>query len=158
VLQRSTPMGPVLDLARPIVNTAPCLTCHSTPDAAPKSMIALYGTQNGFGWKPNEIVAAQIVSVPMAVPLARAARVRWLLLIPYVGVILLLFLLLNLLLDQLVIGPIDQMADTAEAVSLGRLDTPEYARGGADQIARLSSAINRLRRSLQEALRMLSGQ
>ena len=158
VLQRSTPMGPVLDLARPIVNTAPCLTCHSTPDAAPKSMIALYGTQNGFGWKPNEIVAAQIVSVPMAVPLARAARVRWLLLIPYVGVILLLFLLLNLLLDQLVIGPIDQMADTAEAVSLGRLDTLEYARGGADQIARLSSAINRLRRSLQEALRMLSGQ
>jgi len=158
VLQRQTPMGPVLDLARPIINTAPCLTCHSTPDAAPKSMIALYGAQNGFGWKPNEIVAAQIVSVPMAVPLARAARVRLLLLIPYVGVILLLFLLLNLLLDQLVIGPIDQMASAAEAVSLGKLDTPEYVRGGYDQIARLSGAINRLRRSLQEALRMLSGQ
>jgi protein-histidine pros-kinase len=158
VLQRQTPMGPVLDLARPIINTAPCLTCHSTPDAAPKSMIALYGAQNGFGWKPGEIVAAQIVSVPMAVPLARAARVRLLLLIPYAGVILLLFLLLNLLLDQLVIGPIDQMAETAEAVSLGKMDTPEYARGGADQIARLSGAINRLRRSLREALRMLSGE
>ena len=35
-------------------------------------MIALYGSQNGFGWKLNEIVAAQVVSIPLGVPLQRA--------------------------------------------------------------------------------------
>jgi HAMP domain-containing protein len=92
----------------------------------------------------------------MAVPLARADRVRLLFLIPYVGVFVLLFALLNLLLNLMVIGPIDRMAKTAEAVSLGQMDAPEYTRGGSDQIAKLSNAINRMRRSLQEALRMLS--
>ena len=156
VLQRATPMGQTLNLARPLTAKPACLTCHSTPDAAPKSMVALYGTQNGFGWHAGDIIGAQIVSVPMAVPLERASQVRLLFLIPYVGVFVLLFALLNLLLNLMVIGPIDRMAKTAEAVSLGQMDAPEYTRGGADQIARLSSAINRMRRSLQEALRMLS--
>jgi protein-histidine pros-kinase len=156
VLQRATPLGPTLNLARPLVAKPACLVCHSTPSAAPKSMLALYGAQNGFGWHAGDIIGAQIVSVPMAAPLARADRVRTLFLIPYVGVFLLLFLLLNLLLDFMVIGPIDRMAKIAEAVSLGQMDAPEYARSGSDQIARLSGAINRMRRSLQEALRMLS--
>jgi len=156
VLERQTPMGPVLNLARPLVNTAACMSCHSTADAAPKSMVAIYGAQNGFGWKLNGIIGAQIVSVPMSAPIARAGEIRVLFLAIYGGVFVLLFLLLNLLLGFMVIRPIDQMAKTAEAVSLGDMEVPEYVRGGSDQIAGLSVAINRLRRSLQEALRMLS--
>ncbi len=100
--------------------------------------------------------SAQIVSVPMRLAEERANRVRLLFLVPYVAVFAMLFLLLNLLLDFMVIGPIDRMARTAEAVSLGQMDVPEYTRSGSDQIASLSRAINRMRRSLQEALRMLS--
>ncbi len=155
VLQRSTPMGPTLNLARPLVSKPACLACHSTPDVAPKSMVALYGAQNGFGWKPDEVIGAQIVTVPMAVPLARATKVQALFLIPYLGVFVVLFIVLNLLLGAVVIQPIDKMTRIAEAVSLGETDAPEYVRGGSDQIARLSSAFNRMRRSLQEALRML---
>jgi protein-histidine pros-kinase len=157
ITERQTPMGPVLNLARPLVNKPACMQCHNTPDAAPKSMIALYGSQNGFGWKTNEVIGAQIVSVPMAVPMERAARVRTSFLIPFAGIFLLLFLLLNFLLGALVIGPIDRIARTAEAVSMGEVDAPEYERGGSDQIARLSTSFNRMRRSLQEALRMLDG-
>ncbi|HEY2358470.1 MAG TPA: DUF3365 domain-containing protein [Phenylobacterium sp.] len=153
---RQTAIGPTLNLARPLVSKPACLSCHSTPQAAPKSMVALYGPQNGFGWQPNEIIGAQIVSVPMSVPIARAAHVRLLFLATYGGVFALLFLLLNLLLGFMVIRPIDKMAKTAEAVSLGDMDVPEYVRGGSDQIARLSNAINLMRRSLHEALRMLS--
>jgi protein-histidine pros-kinase len=156
VLTRATPEGEQLALARPLVAAPSCLVCHSTPSAAPRSMIAIYGPRNGFGWKQNEVIGAQIVSVPMSVPLSRAAHSRLLLLAAFACVFLMLFVLLNLLLGFTVIGPIDRMAATAEAVSLGKLDTPEYVRGGSDQIARLSGAINRLRRSLQEALRMLS--
>ncbi len=120
VMQRGTAMGPTLNLARPLVAKPACLTCHSTPQAAPASMVALYGSQNGFGWKPNEIIGAQVVSVPMSVPIARAAHVRLLFLATYGGVFALLFVLLNLLLGFMVVGPIDKMARTAEAVSLGR--------------------------------------
>jgi HAMP domain-containing protein len=153
---RHSAEGDSLVLARPLVAKPACLVCHSTAAAAPETMIAIYGPQNGFGWKANDVIAAQIVSVPMSVPLASAAHGRLLLLITFAGVFLLLFVLLNLMLGFTVIEPINRMAHTAEAVSLGKMDTPEYVRGGSDQIAKLSNAINRLRRSLQEALRMLS--
>jgi len=153
---RHTAEGDSLVLARPLTAKPACLVCHSTAAAAPPTMIAIYGPQNGFGWKANEVIAAQIVSVPMSVPLASAAHGRLLLLITFAGVFLLLFVLLNLMLGFTVIEPINRMAHTAEAVSLGKMDTPEYSRAGSDQISKLSSAINRLRRSLQEALHMLS--
>jgi protein-histidine pros-kinase len=62
--ERDTPLGRSLYLAQPIAAAPPCLECHSTPAIAPRSIIRSYGRDNGFGWKPNEIVAAQIVSVP----------------------------------------------------------------------------------------------
>ncbi len=64
--QRDTATGRSLYLAHPIVAVASCLECHSVPSAAPKVMIDKYGSTNGFGWKLNEIIGAQIVSVPMA--------------------------------------------------------------------------------------------
>jgi HAMP domain-containing protein len=157
-LVRQTATGDVLVLARPLVNKQACLTCHSTPAAAPKSMIAIYGPDHGFGWKLNEVVAAQIVSVPMALPQAMANQAELVFLGLYTAVFLLLFVMLNVMLNIMVLGPMDRMAKTADAVSLGQLETPEYVREGKDQIAKLSVAINRLRRSLQEALRMLSGE
>jgi protein-histidine pros-kinase len=156
ILQRQSPTGPLLELARPLVNRQACMSCHSTPAAAPKSMIALYGPDNGFGWKLNEVVGAQIVSVPMTVPWMRAAKVRDTFLMAYCGIFLLLFVLLNLLLGAVVIGPVDRITKMAEAVSMGDLSAPEFEWKGADQIARLSSSFNRMRRSLQEALRMLN--
>jgi HAMP domain-containing protein len=155
--QRDTAMGPTLNLARPLVAAPACLSCHSLPRKAPKTMIAIYGSQNGFGWQPNEIIGAQIVSVPMAVSINRAASVRNLFLLLYLGVFAVLFILLNVLLGVVVIGPIDKIAKTAEAVSMGEVDTPEYVREGNDQIAGLSKSFNRMQRSLKAALQMLRG-
>src|SRR5262245_38750362 len=71
--ERDTPTGRSLYIARPIQIKIPaCVTCHSTPEAAPPTMLTLYGSANGFGWKPNEVVGAQIVSVPMSVPIRNA--------------------------------------------------------------------------------------
>ena len=44
---RDTPMGKSLYLARPIRAKPECLVCHSTPSAAPASLIARYGGDNG---------------------------------------------------------------------------------------------------------------
>jgi hypothetical protein len=73
VATREGPTGRALVLARPIrVNNVSCLECHSTPDKAPAEMIKLYGTANGFNWKMDDIIGAQIVSVPILVPLKTA--------------------------------------------------------------------------------------
>ena len=86
--ERDTPNGRSLFLADPILAAPACLECHSTPQAAPPSMIRLYGSANGFGWKPNEIVGAQIVSVPMALAISIAKEAFGKLLIYLAGVVL----------------------------------------------------------------------
>lgn len=59
--------------ARPIKITDPsCLRCHSTPAAAPRTMLAAYGDKGGFGWALGDIIGAQIVTVPTAVPQTQA--------------------------------------------------------------------------------------
>ncbi|HZC38108.1 MAG TPA: DUF3365 domain-containing protein [Sphingomicrobium sp.] len=154
-LVRATATGPVLELARPLVNKPACLECHNTAATAPPSMIALYGSQNGFGWKPGEIIGAQIVSVPMSTSAVRAEHIRKLFVVPFVAFVVLLFVSVNLLLNFVVIRPIERIAKTAEAISMGEINTPEYHYAGSDQIGRLSASFNRMHRSLIEALRML---
>jgi hypothetical protein len=73
--QRLTPAGTALVLARPLrVGNVSCLTCHSTPDKAPPEMLKVYGSANGFGWKLDDIIGAQVVTVPMSVPVQQADR------------------------------------------------------------------------------------
>ena len=152
---RATATGPMLELARPLVNKAACLECHATAATAPPSMVALYGSQNGFGWKTGEIIGAQVVSVPMSASAVRAEHIRKLFVIPFVVFLVLLFVSVNLLLNFVVIRPIERIAKTAEAISMGEINTPEYQYGGSDQIGRLSASFNRMHRSLIEAFRML---
>jgi hypothetical protein len=62
---RETPEGPSLYYSAPIrVDSQSCLSCHSTPESAPPEMIKIYGKSNGFGWKLNDVIGAQIVTVP----------------------------------------------------------------------------------------------
>lgn len=71
-------VGPIaiLYVAKPIkVTNSGCLACHSTPAAAPASMIKLYGEANGFGWKMDEIIGVQIVSVPLSAFDATTTRI-----------------------------------------------------------------------------------
>ena len=70
---RETPTGKTLYLARPIhIKNAGCLTCHGVVSDAPETLLARYGKNNGFGWKMNEVVGAQIVTVPMSYPIQKA--------------------------------------------------------------------------------------
>src|SRR6266404_7510810 len=70
--ERMTPLGKSLFLAGPMRATKSCLECHATPGEAPQDMVKLYGPANGFGWRENEIIAAQIVSVPVSLPVQMA--------------------------------------------------------------------------------------
>jgi len=153
---RDTPQGPSLYRARPIqITNEKCLACHSTVDAAPKSMIQLYGPANGFGWKHNEIIGAQIISVPMAVPLAKANQAFQTFMISLIGVFLLAFVVLNITISVMVIRPIVRMSKAADEVSTGNLQIPEFEVTSKDEIGVLAMSFNRLRRSLEKAMKLL---
>ena len=72
---RANEAGPQYTVAYPmVIKDESCMICHSTPDKAPASMVALYGKQNGFGWKLNQTIVAQIISIPMSATDAKVWR------------------------------------------------------------------------------------
>jgi HAMP domain-containing protein len=154
--ERDTATGRSLYLGLPIKITNPaCLACHSTPSAAPKTLIETYGDNNGFGWKLNEVVGAQLVSVPMSVPLKRAEEIFNVFMGGLVGVFVILAILLNFMLHFIVIKPLRQVSIKADEVSMGSLNVEELKISGNDEVASLGRSFNRMHRSLDSALKML---
>jgi protein-histidine pros-kinase len=154
--ERETPQGRSLVFARPFrLTDRNCLACHSTPDAAPVSMIDLYGRENGFGWQLGDVIGAQVVSVPMHVALERSDRLLFAFLMLLGGIFVAMVLLVNLLLHVVIIRPVQRITAAAETVSAGALDEPEYQLSGRDEIASLSRSFNLMRRSLVNAMKLL---
>jgi protein-histidine pros-kinase len=155
---RDTPTGQFLTFARPFRLTDPaCLNCHSTPAAAPPTMVDLYGNGNGFGWTLNEVIGAQIVSVPMSVALGRANQSLVAFVASLSAVFLVMLIVLNVLMHFFILRPIQQITALARDVSAGKTDVPEYTVKGRDEISSLGRSFNLMHRSLQNAIRMLEG-
>jgi len=154
--ERDTAAGPALYLARPIqIKDAACLACHNTVAEAPKTMIELYGPANGFGWKLNEIIGAQIVSVPSALPIQRANHTFKVFMLLLTLVFVVTFILLNVMLHSIVIQRIKTLSKLADQVSLGNLETAEFKTRSKDEIGVLTGALARMHKSLVQAIKML---
>ena len=153
---RDTPTGPSLYVSRPLRITNPaCLQCHSSVEAAPKTMVDKYGSANGFGWQLNEVIGAQIVSVPMALPLQRADDAFKFFVAALIGVFLVVGVVLNLMIWLFVVRPVTQLSELADRVSQGDLAAPEFNVGGRDEIGVLADSFTRMRTSVTQAMKML---
>ena len=153
---RDTPVGPMLYLARPLqIKDPACLVCHSVPANAPASMIKLYGENNGFGWKHQEIIGAQVVSVPMSLPIKNANKAFVTFIGSLAAIFVVTFIVLNVMLSVMIIRPISRMSAAADQVSTGDFDVPEFKTKGKDEIHALGTSFNRMRRSLQKALKLI---
>lgn len=156
--ERDTPEGRSLYLARPIqIKDPACIVCHSTPDQAPKTMIETYGANNGFGWKVNDIIGAQVVSVPMAVSVQRANYTFKVFLFSLAGIFLFTISMLNLLLYWVVIRRVKRLSQLADEVSLGNLEAGDFRTRSHDEIGVLTEALNRMKASMVQAIKMLEG-
>lgn len=154
--ERDTPQGRALFLSHPIrIRDPGCLTCHTTPDVAPASMVKAYGPSNGYGWKLDEVIGAQIVSVPTSLPVAMANRAFRMLLLTLAGVFAATLLILNLLLRYVVIRPLRELSAMADQVSLGNMDAGDVTVRGSDEVAQLAASFGRMKISLRKALAML---
>jgi HAMP domain-containing protein len=154
---RDTEAGPFYTVSYPLIlNNEGCMSCHQTPDKAPASLVALYGSKNGFGYKLNDLIAAQIISVPMSSAQNKIWRNFGLFIGVTSTIFLLLLVLLVVLLRRVVVRPLKKMAATAEQVSMGDSSPPEYEHSAGDEVGSLSRSFNRMRRSMDSAMRMLS--
>jgi len=156
VTKRETPTGTAMVVSRPIrITDAACLSCHTTAAQAPAAMVDLYGPANGFGWKLNEVIGAQIISVPTDVANQRANKLLTVYLSGLVGVFALMMVLVNLLLHYVIVRPVRRISTAASEVSMGNMEAPEVEVKGRDEIASLSGSFNRMRRSLANAMKMI---
>ena len=130
-------------MSKPIRITNPkCLACHSTPEAAPQSLIDLYGSKNRFGWELNKVIGAQTE------------------IFVFMGIVAMTYLvigvIMNLLLNFFVVKPVKRISEYATEVSMGTLDKPELVIKGKDEISSLNMSFNRMQRSLKSAVSMIS--
>ena len=150
--ERDTAVGRKLYFAIPLRVTYPkCLKCHSSVAAAPPTMLAKYGSANGFGWQLNDVIGAQIVSVPYELPLKRANAVLTSVTLLLAGLFLFLVVVINLALLFLVLRPVTKLSSIADRVSRG-LDAPQFSSEQRDEIGELGAAFNRLRTTVKKAM------
>lgn len=155
--ERDTALGRALYLARPIRAQAGCLSCHGLASAAPATLIERYGHDNGFGWQPNEVIGAQIVSAPLADASANAARLFRGILAAIVIVFVALLAGINLVLYGMLLRPLRRMTRVADAVSVGESPAESFYSGGSGEIAALAGSFERMRKSLEKAIKMIGG-
>ncbi len=151
-----TPLGNFHYLARPIrVSKESCLACHSTPERAPRSQLLAYGDTNGFGWKLNEVIGAQVVSVPQeAVYQAKGQSLfatALLLVVAFVAVAL----VTNTVLDQLIIRPMRRISHKAEEASVTPASVSFEEKSRRDEIGLLAQSFERMKQSLAISMQML---
>lgn len=153
---RLTPTGPALYLARPFqIKDKDCLACHTTPEMAPPAMVKIYGPANGFGWKHMEVVGAQVVQVPMTLPIKAANRAFVTFMTSLAAVFAVLFVILNLMLSLLIVRPITKMSAAADEISKGNMEIAELDDAGKDEVSLLARSFNRMRRSLEKAISLI---
>lgn len=151
---RSTSFGPSLYIANAIKADEGCLQCHGLPSVAPRALIAVYGRDHGFGWQKNEIVGAQIVTVPMAVAIGIANRAYHRLILFLVLMMLLAIAALDAGVYLFVIRPLKIVSDSADRISRGEKNVPPIEVKGKDEIATVAASFNRMKVSLAKALQM----
>jgi len=153
---RETPTGPSLYLARPFqIKDKACLACHTTAEMAPAAMVKIYGANNGFGWKHMEVIGAQIVSVPMTLPIQNANRAFLTFMASLTAVFVALFVILNVMMSVLIVRPVTSMSKAADEISTGNMEIPEFSETGGDEMALLRKSFNRMRRSLEKAIELI---
>ncbi|MGH8002582.1 MAG: HAMP domain-containing protein, partial [Brasilonema sp.] len=79
--------------------------------------VETYGTENGFGWKLNEIIATQIVYFPVSEIFDRVSHAFFLFIAIFIGIFTLVIFTFNYLLKRNVLQPLKPMAQLAQKIS-----------------------------------------
>lgn len=122
--------------------------------AAGESRLAVART---FRAPENGTVGIRLANIDLA-PILTTVNLALTTLMSSIGAVFLaVFVVLNLMLDRMIVRPVAEMARQADAVSIGNFAIPEFAPKSTDEIGVLGRAFNRMRRSTEEAIKLLKG-
>lgn len=126
------------------VNSQSCLECHGRPEDAPRSQIATYGSENGFGWPLNEVIAAQTIYIPSKEIFSRGQQYRNLSIGIFVAIFATAVGLINWLLRWSVIHPIRRLTDIARMLSAGCIagSTPQLQVFEASEVNQMAKRLD----------------
>jgi HAMP domain-containing protein len=141
--------------ARTLYHKASCIGCHGNAEAAPNDVKVRYGTTNGFGFQTGDV--AGIISVRLP------ARSFWNEALSIVGggalaIVIAAFLIAMLFVRYAIVRPVKRLTDASHEISVGHpanLGVGRIARNSRNEIHQLALAIDRLRRSVNIAMRKL---
>ncbi len=144
---------PYLVTAAPKVNDRKgCMRCHGNPAAAPADVTETYGTGEGYHYEPNTVVGLSVVGVPLADVEAATLERSQSVIIGLTGLFGLLFIAVNLMVRRLILRPIMDITQTAEAISKGEVDQKIVIERN-DEIGDLGQAFELMRRSIVTAMK-----
>ena len=145
-------------LATPIrVTDQQCLTCHGDPADAPPTLIARYGSVNGFWWKLNDVVGIQLVTIPVTAHFSSMLQVSLAIALAMLLMFIVFYILLAGALERSIVAPLRSLARVADAASLTGTAEVQPPPGAARELRVLATAIERLRLSLAKALARIEG-
>lgn len=134
------------------IDNPKCLECHSDPALAPKDQVAIYGSESGYNWKMNEIVATLLVYIPISGSIAQAKQTAMIILAIGTGCLVFTLVIISFFIEKGIVQPIMRLNTRTEEISLGKsLDQPVNIKSN-DEIGSLSRAIDRLRISVARML------
>ena len=152
-------------VARPLaIKQQSCLECHSVPSRAPKSQIATYGVDHGFGWQMNQIVATQTIYVPAEQVFQSYQQQLFLMMAVFAGIFAIVLLVINTLLNQMVIQPIVPMARLTQKIMQDQYGANEDGADEAeeadlrklDKVARRSDELGQLAGMFRQMMNVIS--
>jgi HAMP domain-containing protein len=144
----------VFYIARPLaIKSESCLGCHSSPETAPANLLATYGSENGFGWKLNDIVAAQMIYVPAQEVFRTALHSFSIVMAIFVATFATIILLINFLLKRYVIDPVEVVGRLAQNVSEDQLKAEDIEAPALTRITTRADELGHLALVFQQMAR-----
>lgn len=143
--------------AKPVVVGGKCLRCHSTPEEAPKDIVEIYGSENGYNWPKGKVIATAVVYIPMDEAMAAAKKsATYLFALGTAGIVLLMGVIWFFL-SSGVVAPLAKLQAKTTQISLGKELDEDIGVNSKDEIGDLAKAIDRLRISTAKLLERCSG-
>ena len=107
---------------------------------------------------PNDLGKIRVASVDLLPVLGTVKSALTALMSSLGAVFFAVFFVLNLMLDRMIVRPVSEMAKQADAVSIGDFSIPEFKPETKDEVGMLAIAFNRMRRSTEEAIKLLQNE
>jgi two-component system, NtrC family, sensor kinase len=145
-------------VARPVVFGESCMNCHGDPEDAPVELIDIYGDQNGFQYRIDEVGGVVVAGFPVAMIKSPAKELTIQYLMLYLLGIFLFIGLISLFFDRLVMKNLQDLSrifktrfsgETEQGI-IQKLEKKDEIEGLIEGVDELAICLSDARRKLED--------